>query len=59
MSPPRQGIFLWETPKTLEFPEITQVRCQELLSHMLLAAVSGTSEEESDEREDPAYPHRA
>jgi hypothetical protein len=31
----------------------------ELLSHMLLAAVSGTTEEESDEREDSADPHRA
>jgi hypothetical protein len=59
MSPPRQGIFLWEIPKTPELPETVQTRCRELLSHMLLAAVSGTTEEESDEREDSADPHRA
>ena len=59
MSPPRQGIFLWEIPNTPELPETVQVRCRELLSHMLLATVSGTTEEESYEREDTADPHRA
>jgi hypothetical protein len=50
---------LWEIPDTPDLPETVQVRCQELLSHMLLAAVSGSREEESDEREDTADPHRA
>ena len=59
MSPPRQGIFLWEIPNTPELPETVQALCQELLSHMLLAAVSRTTEEESDEREDTVIPHRA
>jgi hypothetical protein len=36
-----------------------QVRCEELLSHMLLTAVSGTTGEENDEREDTADPHGA
>ena len=58
MSPPRQGVFLWEFPNTPELPEAVQTRCRELLSHMLLAAVSGTTKEESDEREDSADPHR-
>jgi hypothetical protein len=59
MSPPRQGIFLWEIPNMPELPETVQTRCRELLSQMLLAAVSGTTEEENDEREDTADPHRA
>lgn len=59
MSPPRQGVFLWEFPNTPELPEAVQTRCRELLSHMLLAAVRGTTKEESDEREDTADPHRA
>jgi hypothetical protein len=59
MSPPRQGIFLWEIPNMPELPVTVQTRCRELLSHMLLAAVSGTTKEESDEREDTADPHRA
>ena len=59
MSPPRQGVILWEIPNTPELPETAQARCRELLSHMLLAAVSGTTEEESDEREDPTEPHGA
>jgi hypothetical protein len=58
MSPPRQGVFLWELPNTPELPEAVQTRCRELLSHMLLAAVRGTTKEESDEREDSADPHR-
>jgi hypothetical protein len=57
--PPRQKVFLWEIPYTPELPEIAQARCRELLSHMLLASVSGTTEEENDEREDTADPHRA
>ncbi len=56
MSPPRQGVLLWEIPHTPEFPQTAQ-RCRELLSHMLLAAVSPTTEEESDEREDPTESH--
>lgn len=59
MSPPRQKVFLWEIPNTPELPETVQRRCRELLSHMLLAAVSGITEEERDEREDTADPHRA
>jgi hypothetical protein len=59
MNPLRQGVFLWEIPNTPELPETVQVRCRELLSQMLLGVVSGTKEEESDEREDTADPHRA
>ncbi len=59
MSPPRQGVFLWEIPNTPELPEPVLLRCRELLSQLLLAAVSGTTEEESDEREDTVDPHRA
>lgn len=59
MSPPRQRVFLWEIPNTPEFPETVQADCRELLSYMLLATVSGITEEESDEREDTADPHRA
>ena len=59
MSPPRQKVFLWEIPNTPELPEIVQTRCRELFSQILLAAVSGTTEEERDEREDTADPHRA
>jgi hypothetical protein len=59
MSPPRQRVFLWEIPNTPELPEIVQARCRELLSHMLLAIVSGITEEESDEREDTVDSHRA
>jgi hypothetical protein len=59
MSPPRQGVFLWEIPNTPELPEAVQTGCRELLSHMLLAAVRETTEEESDERQDPTDPHGA
>jgi len=59
MSPLRQEVFLWEDRNTPELPETVQRRCRDLLSHMLLAAVSGTIEEESDEREDPTDPHGA
>lgn len=59
MSQPRQGVFPWEIPYTPELSEIVQARCRELLSHMLLAALSGTKEEENDERENTADPHRA
>jgi hypothetical protein len=54
VSPPRQGVFLWEVPRKQEFSQAIQQRCQELLSRMLLAAVSTAAnpEEESDERED-------
>jgi hypothetical protein len=60
MSPPRQGVLLWEIPYTQELPQPTQERCRELLSHLLLAAVNPTPtsvEEESDEREDPTESH--
>jgi hypothetical protein len=53
VSPPRQGIFQWEIPNSPELPEAAQMRCRELLSHMLLAAITGKTEEKSDEREDP------
>ncbi|MGC1295383.1 MAG: hypothetical protein WA869_10105 [Alloacidobacterium sp.] len=59
MGPPRLGVFLWEIPNTPELPETVHARCRDLLSHMLLAAISGTKEEESDEREDPTDPHGA
>jgi len=61
MSPPRQGVLLWEIPHTQELPQTTQQRCRELLTHLLLAAVNITptsvEEEESDEREDPTESH--
>jgi hypothetical protein len=60
MSPPRQGVLLWEIPCTQELPQATQQRCHELLSHLLLAAVNTTPpsvEEESDEREDSTESH--
>lgn len=57
MSPPRQGVLLWEITTTQELPQAVQMRCRELLSHMLLAAVSGTTGEEGDEREDPTDPY--
>jgi hypothetical protein len=53
VSPPRQGIFQWEIPNSPGLPEAAQMRCRELLSHMLLAAITGKTEEKSDEREDP------
>jgi len=60
MSPPRQGVLLWEIRHTQELPRDTQQRCRELLSHLPLAAVNPTpisTEEESDEREDPTESH--
>ena len=60
MSPPRQGVLLWEIPHTQELPQAAQQRCRELLSHMLLAAMNTTptnAEEKSDEREDPTDSH--
>jgi hypothetical protein len=60
MSPPRQGVLLWEIPQHAEVAADDATRCRELLSHLLLAAVSGTqTEEESDEREDPTDSHGA
>jgi hypothetical protein len=59
VSPLRQGVFLWEISNTPKFPQTTEARCRELLSHMLLATVSGITEEESDEREDPTDSHGA
>ena len=57
MSPPRQGVLLWELPTMQELPASVQMRCRELLSQMLLTVVSGTTGEESDEREDPTDTH--
>jgi hypothetical protein len=60
MSPPRQGLLLWEIPHTQDLPQATQQRCSELLSDLLVAAVNTTpisTEEESDEREDPTESH--
>ena len=54
MSPSRQGVLLWEIHHTQELPEATRQRCRELLTHLLLAAVSTIStdiQEERDERE--------
>jgi hypothetical protein len=59
VSPPRQGLLLWEMPTKQELPQAVQTCCRELLSHMLLAAMSGTTGEESDEREDKVDPYRA
>ena len=56
MSPPRQGVLLWEIHEIQELPEATRQRCRELLTHLLLAAVNTiptSTEEERDEREDP------
>ena len=41
MSSLRQGIFQWEIPNSPELPEAAQMRCRELLSYMLLAAITG------------------
>ena len=60
MSPPRQGVLLWEIPHTQEMPQATQQGCRELLTHLLLAALNTTptnTEEERDEREDPTESH--
>jgi hypothetical protein len=60
MSPPRQGVLPWEIRHTQELPRDTQQYCRELISHLLLAAVNPTpisTEEESDEREDPTESH--
>jgi hypothetical protein len=61
MSPPRQGVLLWEIPHTQDLPQATQQRCRELLTHLLLAAAVNTTptdtEEERDEREDPTESH--
>jgi hypothetical protein len=60
MSPPRQGVLLWEILHTKELPQATQQRCRELLTHLLLAAVNTiptNTEEERDEREDPTESH--
>ena len=40
MSLSRQGVLLWEIPETQEMPQAVQQRCRELLTHLLLAAVS-------------------
>jgi hypothetical protein len=50
VSPPRQEVFHWEIPNNPEFPETVQTRSRELLSHMLLTVVSGTTDEESLEQ---------
>jgi len=34
MSPPRQGVLLWEIPHTQELPQAAQQRCRELLTHL-------------------------
>jgi hypothetical protein len=59
MSLSRQGVLLWEIPETQEMPQAVQQRCRELLTHLLLAAVSMdpandpiNKEEHCDERED-------
>ena len=60
MSPPHQGVLLWEIPHTQQLPEATQQRCREFLTHLLLAAVNTTptnTEEERNEREDSTESH--
>ena len=59
MRPPRQGSLPWDKTNPQQLPQTAQVRCRELLSQMLLAAVSGAShvEQESDEREDSSHSH--
>ena len=57
MSPPRQGVLLWEIPHTQELPQTALPR---VAGSMLIAAVNTTPnsvEEESDEREDPTESH--
>ena len=50
MSPPFHGVVPWrEVPNTPTPQQTTQTHCRKLLSHMLLASVSGATEEESDE----------
>jgi hypothetical protein len=60
MSPPRQGLLLWEIPDAQELPQSTQQRCCELLIHLLLATVNSTTtntEDDRDEREDSTESH--
>jgi hypothetical protein len=64
MSPSRQGVLLWEIPEQQQLPQAVQQRCRELLTHLLLAAVSmepannpSNKEEHRDEREDPTESH--
>jgi hypothetical protein len=60
MSPPRQGVLLWEIPPTQELPQATQQLCRELLTQLLLAAINTTptnTEKERNEREDPTQSH--
>ncbi|HEX4785049.1 MAG TPA: hypothetical protein VH350_11940 [Candidatus Sulfotelmatobacter sp.] len=40
MSPSRQGVLLWEIPDQQGLPQAVQERCCELLTLLLLAAVS-------------------
>ena len=52
MSPPRQGVLLWEIPPTQELPQATQQRCRELLTHLLLAAANTISTNKQEERDE-------
>jgi hypothetical protein len=62
LSSPRQGVLLWEIPLRPELPQAIEQRCRELLSQMLLAAVTDTTtkneeKEEYYEREDSVDSH--
>jgi hypothetical protein len=59
VSPPGQGVLLWDKHNTQQLPQTAQVRCRELLSQMLLGTVGGTThaEEKRDEREDSSHSH--
>jgi hypothetical protein len=59
VSPPRQGVLLWDKPNVQLLPQAAQSRCRELLSQMLLATVGSTThaEEKRDEREDSSHSH--
>ena len=48
--PTTPGVSFWGIPSHQELPQAAQARCRELLSHVLLAAASGTTGEERDER---------
>jgi len=52
MSPPRQGVLLWEIPHAQELPQATQQRCCELLIHLLLATVNSTTTNTEEDRDE-------
>jgi hypothetical protein len=60
MSLSRQRVLLWEIPDKQELLQAVQQSCRELLTHLLLAAVSTepiNKEGRCDEREDSIESH--